>query len=70
MAVANGLPHRNNVGHKVVSLKLEGPKVRADAPKTHLHLISNEDAPCLMDMPVEGQINESGSCQSTRQTVM
>lgn len=74
MAVANGLPHSNNVRYKVLSLQLEGPKVRADTTETHLDFISNENAARLVNMPVEGQVNfmgdESGQCQSNRELLM
>lgn len=53
MTVADRLPHCDDVRYKVFSLKLEGPEVGADTPKAHLHLIGDENAPCLADVPVE-----------------
>lgn len=45
MAVSDGLPHGDDVGDKVVSLKLEGPEMAADTPEAHLDLIGDDDAP-------------------------
>ncbi|TNN83942.1 hypothetical protein EYF80_005813 [Liparis tanakae] len=42
-----------DIGHKVLPLKLEGPEVGANTAKAHLDFISNENASCLADMPVE-----------------
>lgn len=54
VTVPDGLPHGDDVGHEVLSLKLEGPEVGANATETHLDLISYENAPCFMDMSVGG----------------
>lgn len=53
VAVTDGLPHRHDVGDEVVSLQLKGPEVRANAAKAHLHLISDEDAACFTNVPVD-----------------
>lgn len=50
VAVADGLSHGNNVGHKVLALQLESPEVGANTPETHLDLIGNENAARLVDM--------------------
>lgn len=55
MAVADRLPHGDDVGRKVLPLKLEGPEVGADTAEAHLDFIGDENATCFMDMSVEGR---------------
>lgn len=44
MSVSNGLPHGDDVGDEVGSLKLEGPEMAANAAEAHLDLIGDDDA--------------------------
>ena len=55
VAVADGLPHGDDVGHVVLPLKLEGPEVGADAPEAHLDLVGDDEAPRLTDVSVKGR---------------
>lgn len=47
VAIADGLPHGDNVRHKVLSLQLESPEVAANTAETNLDFISDENASCL-----------------------
>lgn len=44
MSVSNRLPHGDDVGDEVGSLKLEGPEMAANAAEAHLDLIGDDDA--------------------------
>lgn len=55
MAISDGLPHRHDVGNKVVSLKLEGPEMAADAAEAHLDLIGDNDAPGPADVSADAR---------------
>lgn len=53
MAVSDRLPHRDDVGDEVVSLKLEGPEMAADPPEAHLDLVGDDDAPGPADVSAD-----------------
>lgn len=53
MAVCDRLPHGDDVGDEVVSLKLEGPEMAADTAEAHLDLIGDDHAPGPADVSAD-----------------
>lgn len=53
VSVSHRLPHGDDVGDKVVPLKLEGPEMAANAAEAHLDLIGDDNASGPADVPAD-----------------
>lgn len=53
MTVSHRLPHGDDVGDEVVSLKLEAPEMAADTPEAHLDLVGDDDPPGPADVSAD-----------------